>query len=248
MKKRDVSYHTFSVFSPFKEITARVYQRHGGFSKKPYASLNGSFVVGDFPSHVEKNRRLVQEDLGVKALYFSQLSHGSEISELKTADDPPPAADGVVTASADIALAMTHADCQIGFFFHPQSSYIGLVHAGWRGMIHNFYGKMARYLASVGAPAKELYVGISASIGPDHAIYPNYPIFPKRWQSYHVGKNKIDFWQMAKDQLIEAGVQKQRIELDTTCTVCSRDYFSYRRDGDTGRSISVIRRKRDADH
>ena len=54
----------------------------------------------------------------------------------------------------------------------------------------------------------------------------------------HVRENHLSVDGVVLEQLKELGVKK--IEIDSTCTSCDKRYFSYRRDGVTGRMAGVV--------
>ncbi len=62
---------------------------------------------------------------------------------------------------------------------------------------------------------------------------------------FKVNENHFDFWRISGAQLMAEGVQKTNVIISGQCTLCSADYFSYRKavqsgDGVTGRNGSVI--------
>jgi copper oxidase (laccase) domain-containing protein len=55
-----------------------------------------------------------------------------------------------------------------------------------------------------------------------------------------VQPNYFDFWAISRAQLCGAGVLPENITVAEVCTYCNQDYFSYRRNKETGRFGSVI--------
>jgi copper oxidase (laccase) domain-containing protein len=86
-----------------------------------------------------------------------------------------------------------------------------------------------------------LFAAISPSLGPCCGEFVNYhQELPEAFHGYQIRPNYFDFWAISKDQLRDSGVRSEQIEIAEKCTVCEEDYFSYRRDGVTGRFASVI--------
>ena len=65
--------------------------------------------------------------------------------------------------------------------------------------------------------------------------------FPPEVWKYQVRPNYFDLWQLSFDQLKAAGLKPGNIEVASLCTRCrAEEFFSYRRDGTTGRQAAVI--------
>ena len=64
---------------------------------------------------------------------------------------------------------------------------------------------------------------------------------PKIFGQYKTPTDHFDFWAISRDQLADAGVPGQNIEISNVCTRCnSAVFFSYRGEGRTGRFASII--------
>lgn len=239
---KTLSYHTFPVFTPFPEVVARSYERGGGHSHPPYDSLNGSFFVGDEKESVLQNWEKVRLDTGLSEIYSPNLEHGCRSVEItKSLRKKTIVSDAIFTFEDNLALAMTHADCQVALLYDPSSQMLGIIHAGWRGLMQEIYLRALETFAKRGAVVAKMRIGISPSIGPNHAEYKEYQtIFPKKYWDYHIGENRFDFWRLAHDQLVKGGVLEKHISLQRVCTVSSKAHFSYRRDKVTGRCITII--------
>lgn len=244
-KLPNLEYKTFEIFTPFPEIKAKSYFRQGGFSESPYDSLNGSFSVGDEKKSVFLNRKKVQEDLGMRHLYFANLDHGTAFFEVTAKNcEEKPFADSLLTKDKEIGLAMTHADCQIALFYDPIEGIICAVHAGWRGLVKNIYAKTVERCKKLGSKPENIFVAISASLGKDHAEYLSYKeLFPKSHWKYFDENSRGDLQALAEEQMRSSGILSDHLETDKTCTACNEErYFSYRKSRVTGRCISAIGR------
>jgi copper oxidase (laccase) domain-containing protein len=89
--------------------------------------------------------------------------------------------------------------------------------------------------------AADLVAAISPSLGPCCAEFVNYLTeLPLAFHDYQVRPNYFDFWAISHDQLCSAGVKSENIHTANICTCCNHDYFSYRRERETGRFASVM--------
>ncbi|MEN9654712.1 MAG: hypothetical protein RL235_824 [Chlamydiota bacterium] len=242
--KEKVEWIEFSLLEPYTHVSHAVFSRHGGLSKGPFASLNLSDQLGDDPNAVKANRELMQKVIGVPQMRYAQQTHGVNTHRVTAKNhDKIPAADALYTTERDLALVVTHADCQAAIFYDPVHEAIGVVHAGWRGSAANIYARTIEAMhRDIGTQAQNLIVCISPSLGPDHAEYKNYKQeLPESFWSYQKKPNYFDFWAISEAQLTEAGVLAKNIEISGICTHCaSDDYFSYRRVKQTGRNATAV--------
>ena len=150
--------------------------------------------------------------------------------------------DGLVTNVSNIILCLKVADCVPIFLFGLKSKIVGLVHAGWRGIINGIVQHSLEKMLKLGADIKEIKIYLGPSIGKccyevdnDVAAY-----FNKDMKI----KLKNDKWKVGiKEQiryfLMETGVLPENIEISDICTFEKQKYHSYRRDGtDAGRLLT----------
>lgn len=143
--------------------------------------------------------------------------------------------DALLTNKADLYLSVRTADCLPIYLFDPSSKVVGLIHAGWRGIKKEIIKKtIEKAKRELGLDSGVTLIGVGPSIGPCHfevkkdvekefISYPN-EIIKKQ------GKTFIDLRSIARKQLMEAGIQRENIEISTICTFDDKDYFSFRRD------------------
>ena len=252
-KRKGVSWLEYSLFSPFPELVHGVFLRHGGISKAPYHALNVSDTVGDDPKCVKKNFTAIQNALDLHSLTRDALDihslvrgkqiHHTTIREVEKGSPPVfEGCDGLITEEKGIGLLIAHADCQAALFYDPNKGLIGAAHAGWKGNVKRFYTKMVARFVARGSHPRNIFVCISPSLGPDHAEFKNYEQeFPPSFWPFQVKSSYFDLWAIAKRELLDAGIYENHIEIASICTYCSsKDFFSYRRDGITGRNGTVI--------
>jgi YfiH family protein len=227
-----------------------LFDRHGGVSRAPFASLNIGLAVGDSVEAVATNRRLVKGQMGVEWLLSARQIHGEEVYLLEQTPDRDVEVEGydaLITNQPHVGLVVQHADCQAVLLYDPVKQAIGAVHSGWRGSVLNLIGKTVQAMTGAfGTDPTTLRVVISPSLGPCCAEFVNYELeLPVSFQEFMNAHSRFNFWEISKRQLLDCGVVEQAILLPTICTSCSADYFSYRRacrEGDsvTGRNCSVI--------
>lgn len=233
-----------------RQCTFLLCDRSGGVSSPPYDSLNVGYSVGDHSEAVAANRAVVKERLGVGRLLSAKQVHGEKIyllTELTSQDLEVDGYDALVTDRAGIGLMIQHADCQAILLHDYKHHVIGAVHCGWRGSVVNLAAKtVAKMEQDFGADSRNMRAVVGPSLGPCCAEFVNHrKELPAEFCRFMVRENYFDFWQISKWQLEMCGLWPDNIALPTTCTSCSRDYFSYRRacrngNGVTGRNCSVI--------
>ena len=117
-------------------------------------------------------------------------------------------------------------------------------------MVQGALEKAIAAMGEAGAHPEALWAAISPSIGPccyevdQPVIDPLSRAFPDTWRRWvtwrGVGKWTLDLWQANHDQLVSAGVLPDQIVNPRLCTSCHLDlYFSYRREGSTGRLVTL---------
>jgi len=151
--------------------------------------------------------------------------------------------DGLVTDKQGVGLLIKHADCQATIFYDPIQKVIGAVHAGWRGQVQNIYQEAVGQLGKLyGCKPENLVVGVSPSLGPCCAQFIHYETeLPANFWEHQVKPLYFDLWEIARRQLIKAGVLGGHIQVAEICTCCNpNDFFSYRRDKVKGRNQSTV--------
>lgn len=214
-------------------VKHKVFNRVGGVSEGPYASLNVGENVGDDPAHVERNLQKIQEEMQVDTLLRLTQVHGDQI---RTDSGE---GDALITDRPKVGLCIRHADCQAALMFDPVKKRIAAVHAGWKGQVLDIYAKVIR---EMGSNPTDLLVAISPSLGPNCAEFLNYRNeLPSWFWNYKSKIHHFNLWAIAEKQLQDAGVPKGNIEIAEVCTCCRpNEYYSYRRDGKTGRNASIL--------
>jgi len=224
-------------------VIAGFSNRFGGVSKGIYASLNLAFHVGDERENVSKNREILAQILGVKAqnLIFLNQIHSSEIFVL---DSLPEAlykdfyaeADAVVTNQKNAALCVMMADCAGILIYDPQNLAIAAVHAGRAGVIKKILTKTVKKMGEIyGSNPQNLELFISPNIAGNC-----YEIGDLNLGEFNAFKSGANFSlnSALKAEISALGIKK--FHFSQICTHCDERFFSYRRDGATGRFCGAI--------
>lgn len=219
--------------------------RDGGLSSGPFASLNLGDHVGDGPAQVAGNRARLIEHLGLTAepCWLNQV-HGRTIIHAD-AVAPGREADGAVTDTPGAVCVVMTADCLPLLICDDRGTRVAAVHAGWRGLAD---GVVDSALDALGVAPERLLVWLGPAIGPaafavgdevrDRFIAVA-PDAAAAFQPHGAGRWLADLFLLARQRLTRLGVG--RVYGGGDCTVSQpHRFFSYRRDGVTGRMASLI--------
>jgi YfiH family protein len=152
-------------------------------------------------------------------------------------------ADAIVTDIPGKLLVIQVADCQSVLIYDPVQEVAANVHSGWRGSINNIIGCTLKVMKnSFGCRSRDIVAGIGPSLGPCCAEFVNYKKeIPEALWKYKNDTHHFDFWSISRDQLCEAGVLLENVDLSRMCTKCDLErFFSYRGEGTTGRFAALI--------
>ncbi|MEZ5538076.1 MAG: peptidoglycan editing factor PgeF [Thiolinea sp.] len=220
--------------------------RHGGVSQPPYASLNLGDHVGDDGLAVAANRQRVGDILRLptEPLWLEQV-HGTTVAGMQTDSCYPQADASVAFKPRQVSIVMT-ADCLPVLFCDRQGTRVASAHAGWRGLCD---GVLEQTVSKLDCAAEDLLVWLGPAIGPQQfevgdevraAFMAHDPRAEAAFQTgASSGKWLADIYRLARQRLNAQGVEQ--IFGDEFCTVSEPErFFSYRRDGQTGRMASLI--------
>jgi len=220
--------------------------RNGGVSIGPFASLNLANHVGDEPSRVARNRALLGEGLDLPAdpLWLRQI-HGCGVAGTGV-DSQGCEADAAVAFRPGEVCAVMTADCLPLLLSDRAGTRVAAVHAGWRGLAD---GVVEATVAKLAIPPGELLCWLGPAIGPNA-----FEIGPEvrarfleqgdentraAFRPSPGGKWLADLYALATERLRLLGVEQ--VSGGGMCTFSEPErFFSYRRDGVTGRMASLI--------
>lgn len=201
--------------------------REGGVSDPPYHSLNLGLLVGDDEGCVWENRIRVAKAAGFDAddLALARQVHGAGVARVES-PGMVGEADVLVTDRPNQPIAILTADCAPVIL--EGDDRIGVLHAGWRGVVG---GAVEAGIAAVGV-VRRAWVGPSI-----HACC--YEVGPEVIEAFDqkglptADRSHVDPARGAEELLRRAGVHE--VFVSEVCTHHDERYFSFRRDGTTGR-------------
>jgi hypothetical protein len=217
-----------------------------GGSAGVFAGLNLGSHVGDKPDVVAANRLLLRQLCGLKQdpAWLNQV-HGTKVLDLDSWQGGLTDADASVTSTEGLAAVVMTADCLPVLFCDKAGDRVAAAHAGWRGLCDGVLEATLRHFPDPSA----VLAWLGPAIGPlnfevgsevraafiAHSAQAAEAFTP----SSNAGKYLADIYLLARQRLQAAGVTA--IYGGDYCTVASpQRFFSYRRDGQTGRQASLI--------
>ncbi len=229
-------------------VRALVTTRAGGVSAAPYDSFNLAAHVGDEAAAVDENRARLRHMLPAEPVWLNQ-EHGTAVvhAEEITRQARPDAvcADASVTSQPSVVCAVLTADCLPVLFCDDAAMAVGAAHAGWRGLAA---GVLEASVANLGVPPHTVLAWLGPAIGPAafqvgsevrEAFLRADPGAAVAFLSDGPGRWMADLFALARMRLTRAGVV--RIYGGGQCTHAdAKRFYSYRRDGQTGRFASLI--------
>lgn len=215
--------------------------RMGGQSLTPFQSLNMGDHVGDDPAAVAANRRLLQGALGLENIQWLKQVHGTECIQASS-EGSTPTADACWSDELHLGCAIMTADCLPVVMTDGQR--IAAAHAGWRGLVQ---GVLETTLACFRNP-ETVSVWLGPAIGPQafevgrevkDAFCDQHAAAASCFVAGDSDKWLADLYALASLRLQYAGVARISGGDYCTCSDAGR-FFSYRRDGITGRQVTLI--------
>lgn len=217
--------------------------RAGGVSSPPYDSLNLGDHVGDAPLAVERNRILLNRLLPSEPVWLNQV-HGTVVASADRASCLPQADACIARHRAAVCVVMT-ADCLPVLLCDTQGSVVGVAHAGWKGLAA---GVIEATVQAMEAAPENIMAWLGPAISRDEfevgdevraAFLAKQPQGAAAFIPGPSGKWFADLYALGRLRLNALGIKK--IYGGGSCTYRERDrYFSYRRDGVTGRMGTFI--------
>jgi len=227
-----------------RRVGAAFSLRSGGTSTGPYASLNVGAHVGDAPMAVADNRVRLRQSLGLPAepLWLEQV-HGATVARFEGPERP--VADAAIAFEAGQVCAVMVADCLPVLLADRAGSCVGIAHAGWRGLAA---GVIEATVAALPARPDSLMAWLGPAIGPaafevGAEVRERFmAVDPAAQAEFRPGRGDrwwADLYGLARRRLAGAGITA--VHGGEFCTVSDpARFFSYRRDGLTGRMAALV--------
>jgi polyphenol oxidase len=226
-------------------VRAAFTTRRAGASRGPWTSFNLATHVGDDPAATAENRTRLQRAIGLELppCWLEQV-HGATVARFDAPPTTPPAADAAITTCPGLACAVLVADCVPVLMCSDDGTEVAAVHAGWRGLDS---GILARAVAAFRAPPRKLLAWIGPCIGASAYTVGadlvsrfsardrgSMACFHEQGSTWH-----LDLHALARRQLAATGIGGIHGQL--RCVHAEpAEFFSYRRDGTTGRMAALI--------
>jgi len=216
--------------------------RLGGVSESPFDRLNLGILTEDRRDDVIENRTRLAGALGIDGdhVAMARQVHGSRIVVHESVEvephylspgDPPPDADGHITAIPELPLLVLVADCLPVALKGPGG--LAMLHCGWRGLAGPMIEDASERLGAT-------HAAVGPGIGPccfevGEEVLEEFGELAEGLRS----DRKLDLWRLAERKLERAGVAG--VEVAEVCTFCDETrFFSHRRDdGRTGRQSGI---------
>ena len=224
--------------------------RKGGVSLPPYESLNVSHDNGDRDEQVSENKTRIAAAFGFdpRRLVLLNQMHQDGILVLRKPLETTEGRleyDAMITDVPRVFLGIRTADCLPVFIADRRKKVIAAVHAGRQGTALGITAKVIRKMMSVfDCRPGDLLAALGPSIGP--CCYEiDERVFQPEWKPFALssgrGKWMLDLTRINIDQIRNEGLNPAQISSVRLCTFCRSDFFfSYRREGNTGRQLSFI--------
>lgn len=220
-----------------------------GFSEK---ADGGMCRVKDYQSNIAgtRNRQkfLAKYRINASQTVIAGLTHSANIARIDQnfKQQVIPNTDGLVTRELNRFLTVTTADCFPVYFYDPINKAVGLVHAGWRGIVLGIVPSAVKEMQKqFKTNPQDLTVGIGPGILPCHFeiqadVLSRFELYPQQIINQE-GKIFVDLTAIIKRQLLECGLKSGKIEISGECTYCLKEkYFSFRRDKKLEPMLAVI--------
>lgn len=231
--------------------------RRGGVSKPPFSSLNLAAHVGDDATCVKRNRALLAKKVGClhPIAWVDQIHSNTVIkldepiehtNEINLPIEGVGVADALYTGLIGQPLGIMTADCLPILMMSESQAAVAAIHAGWRGLVG---GVIENTISCFPKVTNDIVAWLGPAIGPLHYVVGEDVIdsfmsltndFKRCFQRINRSSNKarLDLNVAAKIILNNNGVTK--IHGQDFCTFSDDRFYSYRREGVTGRTATVI--------
>jgi len=227
-------------------VRALITTRRGGGSGGVYSGLNLGDHVGDDPVHVAQNRAALHALLPAEPAWLRQV-HGVAVADADALAGPVEADASVARRPGTVCAVLT-ADCLPLLLCDDAGTVVAAAHAGWRGLAA---GVIEHTVRAMGVAPASLMAYLGPAIGPtafevgdevrqafvvadpaaQQAFTQHSPLGTQKWLA--------DIYLLARQRLQRLGVE--RVHGGGYCTHNdSQRFYSYRRDGATGRMASLI--------
>lgn len=248
-----------SIKTPAGGVCFALSNRFGGMSKKPFESLNLAFHVGDEKHLVEQNLQIALSafcalqvnNKPIKSLaYLTQIhsTQGVSVSQAINGIVNLGEGDFLLTNRKDCVLLVLVADCNPVLLYDKRNNALSLIHAGRAGVfgkicthalesMYQHFGTNARDVyAFVGVGIRECCYEVGSEIASCVAQMTkdsNSLQNTRAFLTTRDGKTYLNLQAMLEAEFHKLGIGESKFMQGCSC--CDKSFFSYRREGTTGR-------------
>ncbi len=191
----------------------------------------------------DEARARVRLQLPADPVWLRQV-HGTGVLNLDSSGDDV-MADAAITRSSNRVCVVQVADCMPVLLADRSGTVVGAAHAGWRGLAA---GVLEATIAAMRVPGEQILACLGPAIGPSvyevgdevrAAFLAHDEAASQAFSPTRPGHWLLDLYQVARQRLHAKGVTS--IYGGDLCTYSDRKrFYSYRRDGPTGRMAALI--------
>jgi len=219
---------------------------NGDAEQLAFADFNLADHVGDDSEKVRQNRRRLTESLHLPGdpFWLNQCHSNLALPFDDRASASAPQADACYSVKPNQVCVVMTADCLPLLLCHRQGNAVAAVHAGWRGLLD---GVIENTIAAMALPGADLIAWMGPAIGPRQfevgaevrqAFIDKDADAAQGFQT-HNDKYMADIYFLARQRLTKQGLVS--IYGGQFCSYSDTAlFYSYRRDGKTGRMASLI--------
>jgi YfiH family protein len=227
-----------------QNIKALTTKRTGGFSKPPFNGLNLAQHVDDDFNKVKQNRELLKSHLNLPCEpNWLEQTHSTDCI-IASKQYSNQRADAQVTAKKGLVLAVLTADCLPILLCNHTGTEIAAIHAGWRGLCG---GIIENTLSKMNSTPNTIHAWIGPAICQQHfetgtEVKQAFAHIENDDESLFLEKNTK--WYISLQRIAESVLNKSGVLSVSQSNQCTfgqnNEYYSYRRQQQTGRIASLI--------
>ena len=232
-----------------QNVKAFASTRFDGFSTGAYQGLNLGTHVGDDASLVESNRAWLKQHANMPtAPVWLNQTHSTDVVTVLEPVMNVLDADGTYTTAKGVVCSAMTADCLPVILTDTKGTQVAAVHAGWRGLaggiIENAVAKFSNLDSS-----NQIIAWLGPAIGKEafevgEDVLEAFVRFNPQAKLAFKAKSEPGKWLANMSQLATQRLHKVGVTSVTDSNLCtyadSDSFYSYRRDGITGRQATFI--------
>lgn len=214
--------------------------RNGGCSRGNWRSLNLSLNCGDDEAHVQRNREMLEDRLPASPQWLRQV-HETGVVRHPFVVDGELEGDALLTNRSRQVCAVLTADCLPVLFCNEAGNCAAVAHAGWRGLAA---GVLQATVNAMDDVPENIMAWLGPAIGPKayevgEEVKSAFDDNESACFDERGGRWLFDLYGAARCILSRSGID--RVYGGNFCTFSDAErFFSYRRDGVTGRMASMV--------